>query len=84
MMLDKLKALASAERLTIVMMLNDAGAHNVTEIADAIELSQSATSQHLAKLRNAGIIEAEPRGNAVYYSINHGGVWFTKLQDALR
>lgn len=69
-MLLKLKALASAERLAICELLHTSGEYNVTDIADHIGLSQSATSQHLKRLRDAGLIDAHPNGNAVYYVIN--------------
>ena len=41
----------------------------VGELAEKIDLSQSALSQHLAKLREAGLVESDKRGLMVYYRI---------------
>ena len=83
-MLNKLKALASNDRLNIVIVLTGHchGEANVTDIAAAINLSQPATSQHLKKLHNADIVQREYRGNAVFYSI-HPRFNLLRVQDAL-
>lgn len=63
-----LKQLANANRLLILCQLVD-GEKNVGELTKSIGLSQSALSQHLTKLRGAGLIAAEKRGQMVYYRI---------------
>lgn len=46
------------------------GKKTVGELLEYVTLSQSALSQHLAKLRAAGLVVSEKRGQMVYYSLN--------------
>ena len=64
-----MKQLANAKRLVILCQLVTAE-KSVGELAEFIGLSQSALSQHLAKLREAGLVEAEKRGQMVYYRLS--------------
>lgn len=48
----------------------------VTEIFVNLRLEQSVASQHLAILRNAGIVKTERDGKQIFYSVN-----YEKLQD---
>ena len=66
-----LKALAHPVRLCILRMLLD-GRNNVTQMNCYIGASQSNLSQHLAKLRNAGIVKGAREGAEIYYSIKDG------------
>lgn len=66
--IDVLKALADDNRLVIMCYLQT-GSRCVCEIEQILPISQSATSKHLNKLRMAGLINAEKRGQWVYYSI---------------
>jgi DNA-binding transcriptional ArsR family regulator len=43
----------------------------VTEIYIRLKLEQSLVSQHLAVLRNAGVVITERDGKSIYYIINH-------------
>jgi len=63
-----LKELANPSRLLILCQLIG-GEKPVGELCQAIELSQSAVSQHLARLREAGLVGAEKRGQMVYYRL---------------
>lgn len=63
-----LKQLANANRLMVLCHLVS-GEKTVGELAKALGLSQSALSQHLAKLREAGLVESDKRGLSVYYRI---------------
>ena len=63
-----LKQLANANRLMVLCHLVS-GEKTVSELAEAVGLSQSALSQHLAKLREAGLVESDKRGLSVYYRI---------------
>ena len=63
-----LKQLAHAGRLMILCSLVE-GEKTVGQLIDLVGLSQSAVSQHLAKLRDARLVEAEKRGQMVYYRI---------------
>ena len=64
-----LKQLANANRLMVLCTLVS-GEKTVTQLLESVDLSQSALSQHLAKLRQAGLVEAEKRGQMVYYRIS--------------
>lgn len=65
---EKLKALAHPYRLCIVRGLID-NKCNVTKMQECLGLPQSTVSQHLAKLKAAGIIEGERNGLEVCYSV---------------
>jgi DNA-binding transcriptional ArsR family regulator len=43
--------------------------HTVTELEQALELSQPAVSQQLARLRLDGIVEARRDGRAIHYRL---------------
>ena len=63
-----LKELANPSRLLILCQLID-GEKSVGELCRAIDLSQSAVSQHLARLREANLVDKDKRGQMVYYSL---------------
>lgn len=65
---EVLKQLANAKRLLILCSLLG-GEKCVGELAQMVDLSQSALSQHLAKMKDAGLVASEKRGQMVYYSI---------------
>ena len=58
-----LKALAHPLRLQIVQGLLLCGCRNVRCIEEKTGQSQSCISQHLSKLRSAGVVQAERNGN---------------------
>ena len=66
-----LRSLANAQRLMILCHLSG-GALSVSELNVRVPLSQSALSQHLAKLREGGLVAAERRGQTVMYSVVPG------------
>ncbi|NLZ51690.1 MAG: helix-turn-helix transcriptional regulator [Thermoanaerobacteraceae bacterium] len=66
---DRLKALAHPIRLCIVDCLLNKGPCNVSCMENCIKASQSGISQHLAKLKSAGIVKSKRLGNEVYYEI---------------
>ena len=65
-----LKALAHPVRLQIVHCLMTTGCRNVGCLEKSIGMSQSCISQHLQKLRAAGILTADRQGNEVYYRVS--------------
>lgn len=65
---EKLKALAHPQRLCIVQGLMENNC-NVTTIQECLGLPQSTVSQHLAKLKAAGIIEGNRNGLEICYSV---------------
>lgn len=62
-----LKALSNPVRLKIVHSLLVNGCRNVSCMERGTGMSQSCISQHLQKLRSAGVVTAERSGNEVYY-----------------
>lgn len=65
---DLLKALSNPHRLLILCQL-EGGERQVSQLQAGSGLSQSALSQHLARLREDGLIAARREGVAVFYSI---------------
>jgi len=65
---EKLKALAHPHRLCIVKGLLE-NKCNVTKIQECLGLPQSTVSQHLAKLKAAGVIVGNRNGLEVCYSV---------------
>ena len=65
---EKLKALAHPQRLCIVKGLVE-NQCNVTKIQECLDIPQSTVSQHLAKLKAAGIIEGQRTGLEICYRV---------------
>ena len=68
-----LKALANPNRLLILCTLSE-GELSVGELNRKVDLSQSALSQHLAVLRETGLVESRKSGQTVFYSLPAGPV----------
>lgn len=64
-----LKALANRRRLAMLGLLAK-GEHGVGELQRLIGLEQSAVSQHLARLRSAGLVRRRRDGQAIYYRLD--------------
>lgn len=64
-----LKALGHPIRLCIIRGLLDTGGCNVTKIQDCLDIPQSTISQHLAKLKGAGIIVGDRNGLEITYRV---------------
>ncbi|MFQ5508336.1 MAG: ArsR/SmtB family transcription factor [Leptospirillia bacterium] len=64
------QALADPKRLLILYALGD-GSLSVGDLADRLGLRQSNVSQHLAVLRDRGLVVAQRAGTTVYYSIKY-------------
>jgi len=62
-----LKLLANENRLLILCRLALAREMSVNDLADAVGLSQSALSQHLAKMREEGLLATRRDAQTVYY-----------------
>jgi ArsR family transcriptional regulator len=65
-----LKALAHPVRLCIVKGLVEKGGCNVLTMCDILGISQSNVSQHLTKLKAAGIVKGIRKGNEICYGIS--------------
>jgi DNA-binding transcriptional ArsR family regulator len=66
------RALGEPRRIEILRLLQG-GPRAVGEIADHVEVSQQAVSQHLAVLDKAGLVEARREGTRSLYSIKPEG-----------
>jgi ArsR family transcriptional regulator len=67
---ELMKALADPTRLTIVASLWKADAPIcICDFTAGLELTQPTISHHMAKLKEAGLVESEKRGIWVYYRI---------------
>ena len=65
-----LKLLANESRLLILCRLAIAGEMSVGDLADAVDLSQSALSQHLAKMREDGLLATRREAQTIFYRIS--------------
>ena len=66
-----LKAMASETRLKILCALS-VGELPVNQLAEQTGQSHSAVSQHLAKLRAAGLVESRRDAQSIYYRCSSG------------
>jgi ArsR family transcriptional regulator len=64
-----LRALANQRRLLILCRLVECREANVSSLADAVGLSQSALSQHLAKMREEGLVVYRRESQTLWYRI---------------
>ncbi len=68
-----LKALANSHRLMVLCSLHGQEA-SVGELNRRVPLSQSALSQHLATLRNAGLVATRREAQTIYYRLEDPNV----------
>jgi len=66
-----LKALANDQRLLVLCALLD-GPLSVGDINERVPLSQSALSQHLSVLRDAGLVSTTRESQTIYYTLTPG------------
>jgi DNA-binding transcriptional ArsR family regulator len=64
-----LKMLANEKRLLILCFLAVRGEMTVGELVTVVNLSQSALSQHLAKLRADGLVEFRRTSQTLHYRV---------------
>ena len=63
-----LKAMANPHRLMLLCLLNQ-GELSVGQLNQTLALPQSSLSQHLAKLRNAGLVSTRRDAQTIYYAL---------------
>ena len=66
---ELLKTLGNQRRLMVLCKLVEHGEMNVTDLAEAVNLSQSALSQHLAKMREEGLVAFRRESQTLWYRI---------------
>ena len=77
-----LKLLGDKTRLTMVKLLNN---HDccVCEFVEIFKMSQPAISQHLRKLKDAGVVRENRRGQWIIYSLNQESEYYPLVQTVL-
>lgn len=65
----KLRALGNDKRMMILCKLVQAGEMNVNTLAEAVDLSQSALSQHLARMRAEKLLATRRDSQTIWYRI---------------
>ena len=63
------KGLADPKRLFIINALRN-GERSVSEVCEELDLPQANVSQHLAVLRDKGLVTARKDGQYVFYSVS--------------
>ncbi|MCH4194893.1 MAG: metalloregulator ArsR/SmtB family transcription factor [Serratia liquefaciens] len=70
------KNLSEETRLTLVLLLRQAGELCVCELVSALEESQPKVSRHLAMLRESGLLIDRREGKWIYYRLSpHMPAW---------
>jgi ArsR family transcriptional regulator, arsenate/arsenite/antimonite-responsive transcriptional repressor len=77
------KLLGDKTRLTIVKML-DSNDCCVCEFVEIFKASQPAISQHLRKLKDAGMVKETRRGQWIIYSLNKKSDYYPLVQNFLQ
>jgi ArsR family transcriptional regulator, virulence genes transcriptional regulator len=77
-----LKSLGNPQRLRIMCLIMEKE-RPVGELAEAVELNQSAVSQHLALLRREGLLKTRRHGQTIFYQLADKRVmkFFSLLED---
>lgn len=68
---ELLKTLAHPVRICIVHGLLEKGECNVSHMQNCLGAPQSTISQHIQKLKAAGIIEGRRKGLEIYYKVTN-------------
>ncbi len=63
------KTLSNPKRLEILDILREEGEITVNALAELLEIPKANTSQHLAVLRQAGVVNTRRDGINVFYSL---------------
>jgi ArsR family transcriptional regulator len=66
---EQLKLLGDRTRLTLLALLKERPLC-VCDLVDLLETSQPNVSQHLRKLKDAGLVAETRKGQWIYYSLN--------------
>ena len=66
---DAFKALSDPTRRKLLQLLSK-GDMTAGEVADCFEMTKPSVSHHLSRLKGAGLIDDERRGQNIIYSLN--------------
>lgn len=83
--LQLFKNLSDATRLSIVLLLREAGELCVCDLCTALEQSQPKISRHLAMLRESGLLLDSRQGKWVHYRLSpHMPAWAAQIIEQAR
>ena len=72
---DFLKAFGNAKRQEIFLTIfADGQEHNISEVAERVQIAQSTASEHLSILKRAGILGSRKVDKEVFYRLDRHGV----------
>lgn len=77
-----LRAIGNEHRLLLLCLLIEQGEMTVGAMNEHVPLSQSALSQHLAKMRDEGLVSFRREAQTLYYRIENPAV--AKIVGALK
>lgn len=77
-----LKLLGDTTRLTMIKLL-DRHACCVCEFTAMFRMSQPAISQHLRKLKDAGLVGEARKGQWIIYSLNKQSIYYPLVRNIL-
>lgn len=66
-----MRAINHGLRQKIIELIEAESSINVTDIYTRLRIEQSVASQHLAILRQVGIVKTDREGKEIYYSIDY-------------
>lgn len=69
-----LRAVGNERRLLVLCLLIEHGELAVSALQERVGLSQSALSQHLARMRNEGLVAFRRESRTLYYRISNSHV----------
>ncbi|MGE8203398.1 ArsR/SmtB family transcription factor [Heyndrickxia sp. NPDC080065] len=73
------KLLGDKTRLTIIALLMERELC-VCEFQEVFDMSQPSISQHLRKLKDAGLVKEARKGQWVYYSLNNNSDFYSLIE----
>ena len=79
---ELLNVAGNIQRLKIIYLLHAHKEMCVCDLAEVLELTDSAASQHLRKLKDKNIVKTRRAGQTIYYSLVHN-IFTSNLQDML-
>ena len=79
-----LRALANPARLQLFHQLRTQDDAHCHDLVEALPLSQSTVSEHLLRLKEAGLVRGEPHGTSRTYVIDEDALtWLKQAVSAL-
>ena len=79
---DVLKLMGDKTRLSILKIL-DHTESCVCHFAELFDMSQSAVSQHMRRLKDAGLIKEDPQAQWIFYSLNKESAYYPFVKSIL-